>query len=131
MKRFSQNTRSKISCPVKFPIKGLDLKPFLLNDEISHAKYNLYGVSHHSGSLHGGHYTAVAKNPNGHWYDFNDDSTRQIVAPSGVSSSAYLLFYQLTEENYTPPTIPLELGGIGEVYTEESVSASEDDGSVE
>jgi len=34
-------------------------------------KYNLFGVVLHTGTLNGGHYTALAKNQ-GHWYEFND-----------------------------------------------------------
>jgi ubiquitin C-terminal hydrolase len=39
--------------------------------------YQLIAVSHHSGSLEGGHYTASARSANpgdGGWYYFNDSS---------------------------------------------------------
>lgn len=81
--------RDKISDVVDFPVDGLDLTQFvkgnntiinsldpLINghhvlgpiDEPAPPIYDLYAVSHHSGSLHGGHYTAVCKNPkNSKW----------------------------------------------------------------
>ncbi|KXZ48162.1 hypothetical protein GPECTOR_30g258 [Gonium pectorale] len=59
--------------------------------------YQLVAVSHHSGSLDGGHYTAQARSClDGQWYNFNDSSVRREGGrPSGASSSAYVLFYRL------------------------------------
>ncbi len=58
--------------------------------------YELVAISHHSGSLEGGHYTASARSAADHgWYNFNDSSVRREAAPSGTSSSAYLLVYRL------------------------------------
>ena len=62
LKRFSQEGgfRKKISSSVKIPLNGLDMKPYAKADSnhasIPKASYKLYGVSHHSGSLSGGHY---------------------------------------------------------------------------
>ncbi|CAH8294915.1 unnamed protein product, partial [Schistosoma turkestanicum] len=37
------------------------------------AKYKLYAVSNHSGSVYAGHYTASCLHPyTGNWYSFND-----------------------------------------------------------
>ncbi|KAG2435535.1 hypothetical protein HYH02_011829 [Chlamydomonas schloesseri] len=60
-------------------------------------QYQLIAVSHHSGSLEGGHYTAQARSClDGQWYNFNDSHVRREAArPSGASSSAYVLFYRL------------------------------------
>jgi ubiquitin C-terminal hydrolase len=66
---FSSWRRDKISSPVEFPITNLDLKKFSGNsskaifNKVAHetAKnplYNLFAISHHSGSLNGGHYVA-------------------------------------------------------------------------
>ncbi|GFR43244.1 hypothetical protein Agub_g4305 [Astrephomene gubernaculifera] len=58
--------------------------------------YQLVAVSHHSGSLEGGHYTAQARSClDGQWYNFNDSTVRREARPSGASSSAYVLFYRL------------------------------------
>lgn len=60
--------------------------------------YRLIGVSQHSGSLGGGHYTAIGRNANdGCWYEFNDTTARKDRPPSGASSSAYVLFYRLID----------------------------------
>jgi ubiquitin carboxyl-terminal hydrolase 4/11/15 len=52
------------------------------------------------GSLGGGHYTAFCKNKvNGNWYHMNDSSASSVKSnDSIVSSSAYVLFYELVEE---------------------------------
>ncbi|GJP36434.1 hypothetical protein CLOM_g20942 [Closterium sp. NIES-68] len=58
--------------------------------------YDLYAVTNHMGSLSSGHYTAHCRNPaDGQWYLFNDSGVSPIAASSVVSSSAYVLFYQL------------------------------------
>ena len=56
-------------------------------------KYDLYGVTNHFGSLHGGHYTAFGKN-DGSWYHFNDSSVSKALESEVVSSAAYILFYR-------------------------------------
>ncbi|GIL67582.1 hypothetical protein Vafri_20952 [Volvox africanus] len=67
--------------------------------------YQLVAVSHHSGSLEGGHYTAQARSClDGQWYNFNDSCVRREPGrPSGSSSSAYVLFYRLAN---LPPPLP-------------------------
>ena len=87
--------RDKISTLVDFPIEGLDLSEFMIGPQNdSQPIYDLYAVSEHVGSLGGGHYTAIAKNPvNKHWFDFNDSHTSQSLAEKAVSSRAYVLFY--------------------------------------
>jgi ubiquitin C-terminal hydrolase len=58
--------------------------------------YDLYGVcNHHSGSTHGGHYTASVKNANGNWYEYDDSSVSVISDPNSIiTSMAYCLFYR-------------------------------------
>jgi hypothetical protein len=56
--------------------------------------YELYGVViHHGGTLNGGHYTALAKNPRAEWYMF-DDSRVQRTGCGGKAGGAYMLFYR-------------------------------------
>lgn len=58
--------------------------------------YQLIALSHHSGSLDGGHYTASCRSWNDNtWYHFNDTAVRRESKPSAPSQSAYVLFYQL------------------------------------
>ena len=69
---FSSWRRDKINTSVKFPVTGLDLSDYSDNDEVSSdkMKYDLYGISHHSGYLSGGHYVADILNVSGDgkWY---------------------------------------------------------------
>jgi hypothetical protein len=58
--------------------------------------YDLFAVSLHTGTLNGGHYTAVAKN-NDQWYEFNDHQVIKIAKHETskiISNHAYILFYQ-------------------------------------
>jgi ubiquitin carboxyl-terminal hydrolase 4/11 len=59
--------RDKLSELVDFPIENLDLRnyvksPFSNSDSVAPV-YDLYAVSEHMGGMGGGHYTAVAQNP--------------------------------------------------------------------
>ena len=57
---FSSFRRTKITTSVNFPVKGLDMSPFCADSSpyVQNALYDCVGVSNHSGSLGGGHYTA-------------------------------------------------------------------------
>ncbi|CAI5710605.1 unnamed protein product [Hyaloperonospora brassicae] len=97
--RYAQNSfylhRDKISTLVEFPVEGLDLSEFVVGPQNgSKPIYDLYAVSEHVGGLGGGHYTAVAKNPeNKYWFNFNDSHTSPTSAENAVSARAYVLFY--------------------------------------
>jgi ubiquitin carboxyl-terminal hydrolase 4/11/15 len=61
--------------------------------------YRLYGVSHHSGGLGGGHYTAhaVVSQPQSEkrtWYYFNDATVRTAAVGDWERETAYVLFYE-------------------------------------
>jgi hypothetical protein len=63
-----------------------------MNDNI----YDLFAVVLHTGTLNGGHYTAIAKNKKA-WYEFNDDKVFKLNRHERhriVSNHAYILFYQ-------------------------------------
>jgi ubiquitin C-terminal hydrolase len=95
LKRFKQVMRGynvcqeKIKDPVQFPVTGLDMTPFIeapekavLAKDVAFAPtasgqrgqplppiYDLFAVSHHSGELSGGHYTAhIQDYATGQWY---------------------------------------------------------------
>lgn len=99
LKRFSytRNWRDRINTLVKFPIKGLDMAPFLLSEaDKKDAIYDLYAVSNHMGGMGGGHYTAYAKNlDNKQWYSLDDSRTGKVADPEGriVGTAAYVLYY--------------------------------------
>ncbi|VDP57482.1 unnamed protein product [Schistosoma mattheei] len=100
LKRFSSNHlySSKLSSPVNFPLKNLDLSPYLhrdCTDKIT--TYDLIGVICHYGGCGGGHYTTCAYNSSTeHWYEFNDEHVRKLDAEQveSLKSSAYILFYR-------------------------------------
>ncbi|KYQ93108.1 peptidase C19 family protein [Tieghemostelium lacteum] len=98
LKRFSykRTLRDKLDIVVKFPLKDLDLSPFVLNKDQPSPVYDLYAVSNHFGSLGGGHYTAFALNElENTWYRFDDSSVSETQNPNSiVSDAAYVLFYR-------------------------------------
>jgi len=60
--------------------------------------YELVAVSHHSGSLEGGHYTASGRAAADEcsWFGFNDSQLHAELPPTGsASSSAYVLMFRL------------------------------------
>ena len=92
LKRFKDIHR-KINDYVHYT-ETLDLSSFV---EGSEAEYKLYAKVKHMGSLHGGHYVAMAKQCE-KWYCFNDNSVD--ITPFCASSDTYLLFYEKTGESY-------------------------------
>ncbi|KAK9809909.1 hypothetical protein WJX72_001429 [[Myrmecia] bisecta] len=86
------------STPVAITTEGLDLSRYCsiaARKNIRKPVYDLIAISHHSGSLGGGHYTAQCKSAaDGRWLDFNDSFVSGYAEPRGTSSSAYVLFYR-------------------------------------
>eukprot|EP01091_Cochliopodium_minus_P014352 TRINITY_DN4863_c0_g1_i1.p1 TRINITY_DN4863_c0_g1~~TRINITY_DN4863_c0_g1_i1.p1 ORF type:complete len:1222 (-),score=389.81 TRINITY_DN4863_c0_g1_i1:15-3647(-) len=84
----------KIASKIEFPLKDLNLKDFLTNNENDSATYDLIGTINHSGGLSGGHYTAYAKNGD-NFYNFNDKNFSLVNNPNDIiTTSSYVLFYQ-------------------------------------
>merc|ERR1719473_2097726 len=79
LKRFSYNSwrRSKVSSTIEVP-NGTDLDvgayccPVSDDLSVKSTAYSLFAVSHHTGSLSGGHYTAVCRTDPEGWFQFND-----------------------------------------------------------
>jgi len=98
LKRFqsiNRYWREKLSTTVAFPITGLDLSPWIVLKDEAPPIYDLYAVSNHMGGLHGGHYTAYAKNfLDNKWYCFDDSNAYAVSDSQVISSSAYVLFYR-------------------------------------
>ena len=99
LKRFNHD--SKITTKVNYPINNLDLTKYVLsykNSNINNyfeAKYDLFAVANHYGSLSFGHYKAYCKNSiDNNWYEFNDSNVKQISEDEIVNSNAYVLFYK-------------------------------------
>jgi ubiquitin carboxyl-terminal hydrolase 4/11/15 len=109
LKRFKNETtfyygNSKNSEEVDFPLHNLNMNKYIKqcnnnnNNNTSNTSYvyDLFAISQHYGISFGGHYTAFIKH-NNTWYDFDDETVRQVHSGSLVSSNAYLLFYKLKE----------------------------------
>jgi ubiquitin carboxyl-terminal hydrolase 4/11/15 len=60
------------------------------------ANYDLVAVSQHTGGLQGGHFSSMAKNPNG-WHEFDDESVRKIDKNDTINTNAYILIYKRVE----------------------------------
>lgn len=89
-KRFNQERMTRDQTAIDVPLK------LSFNEE---TKYDLIAISHHSGSLSCGHYTATGKR-NGKWYNFNDSHTSGCPTPQGTSTSSYMLFYSQPVEDH-------------------------------
>jgi len=113
LKRFYFTNRGqgvKISTFIPFPLE-LELSPYILSDfsekyenpyEDTPKRYSLYGVCNHSGGLNGGHYTAFTRiklkeGSRGDWYYISDQNYHQVRVEEVLKSSAYLLFYELID----------------------------------
>jgi ubiquitin C-terminal hydrolase len=84
-----------LNTDVGFPLENLDLSKFTLSPQETPPIYDLYAVSNHYGSLGGGHYTAIAKSPDGKWYSFDDSTVSPVKHPNDIrTSAAYVLFYR-------------------------------------
>jgi ubiquitin carboxyl-terminal hydrolase 4/11/15 len=101
LKRFSHSRGMfggrKINQLIQFPLEGLDLTNYLLNNKDTNKKviYDLYAVSNHFGSLNGGHYTAFCRNPvYNKWFDFDDSSVSKLSPGKINTKAAYVLFYK-------------------------------------
>ncbi|KAF5829438.1 hypothetical protein DUNSADRAFT_16082 [Dunaliella salina] len=113
LKRFSQKTGTSIfsrfrstaknNASVDLELEALDLsrfcnqvalKLFQRGRRRGSPVYELIGMSHHSGSLEGGHYTASARSAaDGKWYSFNDSIVKRQEARLD-GGSAYVLVYR-------------------------------------
>ncbi|GLB41634.1 putative peptidase C19 family protein [Lyophyllum shimeji] len=119
LKRFATNstTSNKIDTFVDFPMKALDLTNYMppplpqavdrrnpgiptsLEDprtQMPPYRYDLYGVTNHSGTLTQGHYTATIASRGG-WVNCDDSVITPTDPKSVVSEKAYVLFYKRTK----------------------------------
>ena len=103
LKRF--NNEKKLNIKVNFPIRGLDMRKFVLenkenkkNKEIQQNNnliYDLFAVAYHIGNFGYGHYYSVCKNVfNKKWYKYDDNDVLEINENEIVNKDAYLLFYR-------------------------------------
>jgi ubiquitin C-terminal hydrolase len=88
--------RDKITTRVDFPLDNLSLNAFIGNAELRNSDnfdYRLVAVSNHTGTMDGGHYTAVCRHSR-RWFKFDDTNVKECDDLSSiVSSASYILFY--------------------------------------
>ena len=79
---------------VDFPIENLNMEKFVCGPDKNYSKYDLFAVSQHFGGMGGGHYTAVCKNIDGEWYEYDDACCRKTSKEDICTNAAYVLFYR-------------------------------------
>ena len=69
---------------------------FSSDSSVEPATYQCYGISNHSGTLHGGHYVASCRHPYNPdaWHHYNDRSVSGMTSDRVITPEAYLLFFQ-------------------------------------
>ena len=94
LQRIDGRSQRKIDSNVSFTDE-LDLSKYIDKDCYKDsAKYILYGIGNHSGSINFGHYYAYIKINDGKWYEFNDSIVSEYSIFKRSSSEAYVLFYK-------------------------------------
>ncbi|CAH0552058.1 unnamed protein product [Brassicogethes aeneus] len=120
LKRFRHELMfsSKISSAVSFPLKGLDMRPYLHTDCTSNvSNYELFSVICHYGTAGGGHYICFAYN-SGYWYEFDDQYVTRVTPEKILTCEAYVLFYRKATSSMEP--IKAEAMSIAEEISEET-----------
>lgn len=98
LKRFHWTAylRNKVDTYVQFPLRGLDMKCYLLEPENSGPDSCLYDLAavvvHHGSGVGSGHYTAYAVHE-GRWFHFNDSTVTVTDEETVGKAKAYILFY--------------------------------------
>ncbi|XP_072837743.2 ubiquitin carboxyl-terminal hydrolase 3 isoform X4 [Pogona vitticeps] len=98
LKRFHWTAylRNKVDTYVEFPLRGLDMKCYLLEPENSGPDSCLYDLAavvvHHGSGVGSGHYTAYATHE-GRWFHFNDSTVTLTDEETVGKAKAYILFY--------------------------------------
>ena len=77
----------------------LDLTDYCLSHDNKNAKYHLFAIGNHEGTLQFGHYYADCKNSNGQWHRFNDASVSKLDQQQLNGQTAYILFYYRAPPN--------------------------------
>ena len=94
LKRGKFYNYSKNNSFVEFPIENLNMEKYICGPDKEYSKYDLFAVSQHYGGMGGGHYTAVCKNIDGNWYEYDDMHCSPISPKKVCTSAAYVLFYR-------------------------------------
>ena len=101
LKRFKYTTiyRSKLKCPIKFPLNNINLSKYLIEESHENSKvYDLFGVINHFGDLQGGHYHSIIKIDN-KWVKFNDSDVSYFTKIFDTQESYILVYKYIKDEN--------------------------------
>ena len=123
LKRFRNEPlfSSKIASHIAFPLRGLDMKPWISRGNLIFrftanklsscnliipiectskvTTYDLVGAIVHHGTAGGGHYTCYAYNdPSEQWIEFDDSSTHPVSPETVAGCQAYVLFYRKSSD---------------------------------
>ncbi|XP_077067179.1 ubiquitin carboxyl-terminal hydrolase 3 isoform X1 [Siphateles boraxobius] len=110
LKRFHWTAflRNKIDTYVEFPMRGLDMKSYLLEPENSLPERGLYDLAavvvHHGSGIGSGHYTAYGRHE-GRWYHFNDSTVTLVNEEAVLKAKAYILFYTEHSDQESQPKL--------------------------
>ncbi|RPA97414.1 cysteine proteinase [Choiromyces venosus 120613-1] len=97
--------KQKVDTHVKFPLEGLDMRPWCEQGINSPILYDLYAVVVHQGTgANFGHYVAYTKHQ-AEWWLLDDDRITKVSPEAVAKSKAYLLFYKRREDEISPSTI--------------------------
>ena len=112
--------RRKIQTLVEFPVRGLEMGPWLR--EKQSCVYDLTAVCNHSGSAAGGHYFCYARDENEgetKWFEYNDSGVYAMSEGNLVRETAYVLFYQRREGRMESGEVVREMERKHEEYLRE------------
>jgi uncharacterized UBP type Zn finger protein len=95
LKRFSRGRYwGKNDDNIDFKVNNMDMKDYVCGPDKNNSVYDCFAVSQHYGSTGGGHYTAICKNIDGNWYEYDDSSCYPTSESNVVTSAAYVIFYR-------------------------------------
>ncbi|XP_065884923.1 ubiquitin carboxyl-terminal hydrolase 50-like [Dysidea avara] len=80
------------------------MSPYVVGDQ-QPRKYHLYAITNHTGTLHGGHYTACCRHPynRNKFYKSDDQEVYEIGSSKLQTAAGYVLFY--TSVDFVPPKL--------------------------
>ena len=94
LKKGRFNDYTKNNTFVDFPLENLNMEKYMCGPDKKFSKYDLFSVSQHYGGMGEGHYTAICKNIDGNWYEYDDKSCVKASESDVCSPAAYVLFYR-------------------------------------
>ena len=79
---------------VDFPLNNLNLNEFVCGFNKKNNNYECFAICQHYGEMEGGHYTAICKNLNKNWYNYDDEDCYLCDEKNINSSQAYIIFFR-------------------------------------